>query len=95
LDFGRFFEPFRRPGAGAGGFGRAGGCADSCAESAEAEPDLAGAERLARVGPWVPGAAQVVDEVAGEAQLAYAAMARATHRSVAAGEFRCALARPR
>ena len=58
---------FRAAEAGAGGFGRAGGRADFCAESAEAEPDLAGTEGLARVGPWVPGAAQVVDEVAGEA----------------------------
>jgi len=47
--------------------GRVGGCADSCAESAEAEADLAGTERLARVGPRVPGAAQVVDEASGEA----------------------------
>src|SRR6266567_4125491 len=58
---------FRAAWAGAGGFGRVGGCADSCAETAEAEADLAGAQRLARVGPWVPGAAQVVHEVAGEA----------------------------
>jgi hypothetical protein len=57
------------PAAGAGGFGRASACADSSAGSAEAEPDLAGADGFARAGPWVPGAAEVVGEVAGEAQL--------------------------
>src|SRR6266704_3501260 len=67
LGFGAVLRAFRAAGAGAGGFGRVGGCADSSAESAEAETDLAGAERSARVRAWVPGAAQVAGEVAGEA----------------------------
>src|SRR6266702_8921135 len=67
LGFRAVLRAFRAAGAGAGGFRRVGGCADSCAETTEAEADLAGTEGLARVGAWVPGTAQVVHEASGEA----------------------------
>jgi hypothetical protein len=94
-DFGRFFEPFGRPGPGRAGLGESAGVPIRARSRRKPSRTLLGLRGLAGSGRGCQGRRRSSTRCRARRSWAYAPMARDTHRSVAAAELRCALARPR
>ena len=91
----RFFEPFGRPGPGRVGLGESAGVPIRARSRRKPSRTLQGLRGLAGSGRGCQGRRRSSTRCRARRSWAYAPMARDTHRSVAAAELRCALARPR